>query len=64
MIELRKAGRIQALDLLVDLTVTPYRNANTMHDRAAQGIGLVDSLDRTLTAGRRFFKKPGGTSPR
>ncbi len=34
VVELRKGKSIQALDLPEDLTVTPFRNANAMHELA------------------------------
>jgi hypothetical protein len=44
IVELRKGKSVQAFDLIVDLTVTPYRNATTMHDLAVTASRYTDSL--------------------
>ncbi len=49
VVELHRGKNIQALELIVDLTVTPYRNANTMHRLAARASGYLDTLAGALT---------------
>ena len=50
VVELCKGGRIQALDLIVDATVTPFRNANRMHELALRAPAYVDSIGDALKA--------------
>ena len=44
IVELHKGKSVQALDLLEDLTITPFRNANAMHDLACRASLYTDSL--------------------
>jgi hypothetical protein len=44
IVELRKGKSVQALDLLEDLTITPFRNANAAYDLACRASLYTDSL--------------------
>jgi len=50
VVELHRGKNIQALEIIEDLTVTPYHNANKMHRLAARAGGYLDSLTGVLTA--------------
>ena len=44
IVELHRGKGVQALDLLEDLMITPFRNANAMHDLACRASLYTDSL--------------------
>jgi hypothetical protein len=50
IVERTKNSRVQALDILEDAFITPYRNAKKVHDRAVEQAAFVDSLIANLDA--------------
>jgi hypothetical protein len=48
-LELRRGGRIQAFDLVVDAAATPFRNASARHANAKKLSGYIDSIAAILS---------------
>jgi len=50
VVELRKSGAVQALDILSDATITPYRRAALLHAQAATLARNSDSITKAIRA--------------
>jgi hypothetical protein len=48
-LELRRGGRVQALDLVVDATATPFRNASAQNANVKKLSSLIDSLTAAVS---------------